>query len=141
MYVDYGYYQAEYGGQMPEEKFAISMRKAENYIRYLTCLNGDIFATPNDMVKDAACVVADVFYQAQSIKEKQIKDGHAGQIKSENNDGYSVTYVSEQTEGQLSEEVTKKKAYAAAYPYLLPTGWLSRKVRCGCADKCGYNPL
>lgn len=141
MYVNYEYYQVEYGGQMPEEQFAPSVRKAESYIRYLTSLNGDIFAVFNDMVKDAVCAVADVYYEAQVEKEKQARDGRVGRIKSENNDGYSVTYVSEQIDGQVSEEVVKKKAYAAAYPYLLPTGWLSRKVRCNCADECGYHAL
>ncbi len=141
MYVNYEYYQAEYGGQMPEEQFAPSVRKAESYIRYLTSLNGDIFAVSNDMVKDAVCAAADVYYEAWAEKEKQVRDGHTGRIKSENNDGYSVTYVSEQMDGQVLEEVVKKKAYAATYPYLLPTGWLSRKVRCGCANECGYHAL
>lgn len=53
----------------------------------------------------------------------------AGKVKSENSDGYSVTYVTEQTDGQTAEELLRKKAYEAAYMYLLPTGWLGRKVR------------
>ena len=65
MYVDYEYYRAEYGGKMPEEAFPAAKRKAEAYIRYLTHLNGDIFSIPNDMVKDAVCAAADVYYVAE----------------------------------------------------------------------------
>lgn len=86
------------------------------------------------MVKDAVCAVADVYC---SYDQKQAS---AGMVKSENNDGYSVTYVTEQTDGQTAEEVLRKKAYAAASAYLLPTGWLSRKVGCCYVGECNdYN--
>ena len=86
------------------------------------------------MVKDAVCAVADVYC---SYDQKQAS---AGMVKSENNDGYSVTYVTEQTDGQTTEEVLRKKAYAAASAYLLPTGWLSRKVGCCYVGECNdYN--
>ena len=37
---------------------------------------------------------------------------------------------------EKAEEMVKKKAYDAVYPYLLPTGWLSRKVGVRCDHKC-----
>lgn len=141
MYVDYGYYQSEYGGKMPEETFQDAVRKAETYIRYLTYPNGDIFAAQNDMVKDAVCAAADVYYSADREQEQRKAEGKAGPVRSENNDGYSVSYVVEQEDGQTAEEVVRRKAYDAVYMYLLPTGWLKRKVGCGHAHECGHNSL
>lgn len=130
MYVDFSYYQNEFGGTMPEEFFAQAERKAETYIRYLTCINGDIFAMENDMVKDAVCAAADVYFVEAQAEKKRMAEGMAGPMKSESNDGYSVSYVTEKQDGQTTEEYIRKKAYQAVYMYLLPTGWLSRKVRC-----------
>lgn len=141
MYVDYGYYQVEYGGKMPEDAFTASERRAEAYIRYLTHLNGDIFAIPNDMVKDAVCVAADVYYAAEQAQEQRQAEGKTGPVRSENNDGYSVSYVVEQADGQTAEEAVRQKAYDAMYMYLLPTGWLRRKVGCGHAHECRHNSL
>lgn len=122
MYVDYAYYASEYGGEIiPENKFSGYERRAEAYIRKITYVRGDIFSTGSDMVKDAVCAVADVYC---SYDQKQAS---AGMVKSENNDGYSVTYVTEQTDGQTAEEVLRKKAYAAASAYLLPTGMAIEK--------------
>lgn len=124
MYVDYEYYLNEYGGaSTPYEQFGVAEKKAEAYIKKLTYVRGDIFAVENDAVKDAVCAVADV-YHTYSTKAQN------GTIKSENNDGYSVTYVTEHQDGESLEELIRKKAYAVASTYLLPTGWLSRKVRC-----------
>ena len=139
MYVDYEYYRAEYGGKMPEEAFPAAKRKAEAYIRYLTHLNGDIFSIPNDMVKDAVCAAADVYYVADCwVADDELE---VCPVRSENNDGYSVSYVVEQTDGQTAEEAVRRKAYDAVYMYLLPTGWLNRKVRCHNDHKCGYYGL
>lgn len=46
-----------------------------------------------------------------SYRKKQESNGM--QIKSESTDGYSVTYVNEQTDGQTLEELMQKKAYEA----------------------------
>lgn len=133
MYADYSYYADHYGGDIPERKYPSAERRAEAYIRKLTYVRGDIFAVENTAVKDAVCAVADVYY---SCKKKQ----EAGTVKSESNDGYSVSYAVEQADGQTMEELIRKKAYEAASTYLLPTGWLSRKVGCCHADECDdYN--
>lgn len=86
--------------------------------------------------KDAVCAAAEVYYKynAQQQSETPL-------VKSENNDGYSVTYVTEQTDGKTAEEIVKKKVYDAVYPYLLPTGWLSRKVGMRCDHKYGCDCL
>lgn len=140
MYVDYEYYVQGYVGEkIPEKKFNGCERRAEAHIRKLTYVRGDIFAVENDTVKDAlkdaVCAVADVYCAYDREQDE------TGVVKSENNDGYSVTYVTEQADGQTVEELIQKKAYAAASMYLLPTGWLSRKVGCCCDHECGYNSL
>lgn len=136
MYVTYRYYADEYGGKLIEEKrFSVMERRAKAYIRQLTYVRGDIFALENDTVKDAVCAAAEVYYQYETNRKT------AGTIKSENTDGYSVTYVTEQTDGKTAEEVLKKKAYDAVYPYLLTTGWLSRKVGTYHDHKCRCNCL
>lgn len=138
MYVYYSYYIEKYCGDViPEEDFTWSERKAESYIRHLTFYRGDIFNEESESVKDAVCAVAEVYY-CTMLKNNH---GEHGPVKSENTDGYSVTYAAEQVDGQTIEELTRKKAYDAAYPYLLPTGWLSRRVVCSSADKHGCDCL
>ena len=122
---------------MPEVDFTVSERKAEAYVRYLTYANGDIFEVESEAVKRAICAVAEVYYAESSNRKKS----GGAVVKSENNDGYSVTYVTEQVDGQTAEQLVKKKAYEAMYPYLLPTGWLNRKARCCHARQCGHHDL
>ena len=129
MYVDYAYYLSQYNGSLSEEEFIKAERWSEAYIRELTYIRGDIFASDLDMIRDAVCAGAEVY---ASYRRKQ-ESNNGMQIKSESTDGYSVTYVNEQTDGQTLEELMQKKAYEAVKMYLLPTGWLSRKVRC-CDD-------
>ena len=124
MQTTYGYYVDEYSGKIiPEQDFKKAVKQAEAYIRHLTYIRGDIFENANDMVKDATCAAAEVYYK-YNVQQKSQQP----LIKSESNDGYSVTYVTEQTDGKTAEETVKKKVYAAVYPYLLPSGWLCRKV-------------
>ena len=60
----------------------------------------------------------------------------AAGVKSETNDGYSVTYITEGQDGQTAEELLRKKILEAARVYLLPTGWLSRSLKGGCRHVC-----
>lgn len=137
MYVDYEYYAGTFLGTMSVTEFLAQEQKAEAYLRSITYLHGDIFAKDSDTVKNAVCAVADV-YHSFWVSRKKFPNG---QIKSENNDGYSVTYITERTDGQTDEELLRRKAYDAAYSLLLPTGWLSRKVGCCHDHKCGFNYL
>lgn len=137
MYVNYDFYKDTLGGLIPEDKFAAVEAKAEAHISYLTYINGDIFAKESTVVKLAVCAAAEVIY-----KDMTSNTAGAG-VKSESNDGYSVTYVTEAQDGQTAEEALRKKVYEAIRLYLLPTGWLSRKVKIGghcdeCAD-CSCN--
>lgn len=131
MYVNYDFYKDTLGGLIPEGKFAAVEAKAEAHISYLTYINGDIFAKESAAVKLAVCAAAEVIY-------KNMTSNTAGAgVKSESNDGYSVTYVTEAQDGQTAEEALRKKVYEAIRLYLLPTGWLSRKVKIGGhCDEC-----
>ena len=128
MYVDYSYY-ASSGGKMEDEEFFVAEKAAEAYIRYMTFPNGNIFATEDDVIKDAVCAAADAYHEAV-----QMASGN-GPVKSESNDGYSVTYASQSIDGESKEQFCNRKMYEAARIYLLPTGWLNRKVGCGCGNE------
>lgn len=111
MQITYGYYADEYGGKtIPEQDFRKAERQAEAYIRHLTYVKGDIFAVENDVVKDAVCAAAEVYYKYNAQQQSGTP-----LVKSENNDGYSVTYVTEQTDGKTDEEIvaTREKAIKA----------------------------
>lgn len=136
MYADYQYYAKDYGGtEIPEESYSRAERWAEAYISKLTYLSGNIFDEPIDAVKDAVCAAAEVYYTCN------ISSTSHGTVKSESNDGYSVSFVVEQSDGQTVEALTRRKAYDAVSVYLLPTGWMSRKVGCVHDYKCQCNDL
>lgn len=120
--MDYSYYRDVFGGvTVSEEDLPPLVRKAEAYIQYLT--GGRAADCQIDAVKDAVCAVCDV-YAAEEARMKA--QGDAREIASENNDGYSVSYVTEGQAGRTHEETLREKAYQAAYPYLAFTGLLYR---------------
>lgn len=134
-YVSYEFYSQTFGTMIPEAGFSKAETKAEAAISYLTYVNGDIFAVENDNVKLAVCAAAEVIYNNE--QQTSAAGGSAAGKKSESNDGYSVTYVTEAQDGQTAEEALRKKIYEAIRLYLLPTGWLSRKVKMGgCCNVC-----
>ena len=117
-YADLAFYMTEYGGNIiPNEQFQRVITRASTDIEAITFSRVDENNIPEE-VKAAACAVAEVIYKAESSTE--------GEKKSENTDGYSVTYVTEQTDGEIKEVILRKKQYAAAYPHLVLTGLLSR---------------
>lgn len=130
MYVSYDFYSKTFGGLISEDDFPKIEAEAEAAISYLTYVNGDIFAKEDGRVKLAVCAAAEVIHNS---KQSNSASGSAG-VKSESNDGYSVTYVTEAQDGQTAEAALRKKVAEAVRLYLLPTGWLSRKV--GCCHVC-----
>lgn len=133
MYVDFEYYRDTYGGtDLTESTFPAASRKAEAYIRYLTYLNGDIFADTAhmDAIKAAVCAAAEARYAA----EQEMEEG--GNLKSESKDGLSVSFIVSRKDGETVDEYAKRCMYQVIREYLLPTGWLARKVRCGHDHKC-----
>lgn len=134
MYVGFEYYTGAYGGTLlTEQGFTAAEQEAENYIRYLTYLNGDIFSdkAQTDVIKDTVCAAADAYYAAT----KETVEG--GNVKSESKDGFSVSFVVARKEGETADDYVKRCMHQVIRIRLLPTGWLSRKVGCGHGHKCG----
>lgn len=120
VYATYEYYVEEYGGTaIPEEAFNKAIRKASRYIDQFTFgriteENMDAFPA----LPDCACDMADAIYKSSD------KNDSEREKKSENTDGYSVTYVTENVDGKPVEEMLRKKLYAIAGVYLMNTGIL-----------------
>lgn len=129
MYVKYDYYCDAYKGALiPERDFQRSEQEAETYIRYLTCLNGDIFAEgahTDPVIMDAVCAAVEAHYSA-TMEQQQ-----GGNVKSENKDGMSVSFVVARKDGETVDEYVKRSMYQAIRARLLPTGWLSRRAKVG----------
>lgn len=136
MYVNYSFYVNTYGGTIiPSKKDFLSIeREAENYIRYLTYINGDIFAdlAQMEVIKCTVCAAAEAYYTANNEQ----KEG--GNLKSESKDGLSVSFLVSRKDGETMDQYVKRCMYQVIYTRLLPTGWLCRKVemRCKHDHKC-----
>jgi hypothetical protein len=117
-YADYAFYVTEFAGNIiPNEEFQRVIAKASAYIKNITFSRVDE-SNVSEEVKAAACAVAEVIYKAESSTEGEKKSETVGKL--------SVSYVTEQADGQIKEKVLRKKQYAAAYPYLATTGLLYR---------------
>ena len=117
-YADLAFYMTEYGGNIiPNEQFQRVITRASTYIKAITFSRVDENNIPEE-VKAAACAVAEVIYKAESSTEGEKKSETVGKL--------SVSYVTEQADGQIKEKVLRKKQYAAAYPYFVTTGLLYR---------------
>lgn len=127
MYVSYQFFKEHFGESIPETKYPKVETYAEAVIRHLTFHNGDIFAEENDDVKKAVCAAAEVIYQQTSQVSCAVAG--AGSVKSVNNDGYSVSFATEKTDGQTSEVFLQRKVHDAISIYLVHTGWLCRLLR------------
>lgn len=122
-YVDYSYYAEEYGGIFTEKEFNSQIVKACAHVRRITFGRAD---SNSDMeeVKLAVCAVCDLLCEDDNRRKQ-----YGGRnIASENIDGYSVSYVQEQTVDDTTEGVIRKKVYQVAEVFLGPTRLLSMEV-------------
>lgn len=88
LYVDYIYYTQSFADTLvPTKEFDSLCRKAQNYLDYITSHKIDK-NNVSDEVKTAICTVVNELYDLHQSRSK-IPQG----IKSENTDGYSVTYA------------------------------------------------
>ena len=114
--VDYAFYTDVFKGEViPDGAFDRCSTDAEFFINQITFGRVHQYELrPVDLiaVKMAVCAVAEVYYLADQHKD----------IKSENNDGYSVTYV------DTSENALKVRAIEAADRYLTDTTLRNRMV-------------
>ena len=125
-YADYAFFIEQYGGTMDEESFKKAIIGASQYIRYITMNRSD--NTDAEEIKYAACAVADVYYSTIIAEQS----GKGSGKKSENIDGYSVTYITDRADGETVESVFKKKAHETVKQWLGPIGLLYKGVRRKC---------
>lgn len=119
--VDYKYYRNEYfGSKIPEDKFEEISAQAQRFVDYVT--SGEIGDNVTDRVRNAVCSAAEALLDC---KEKYVC--HAPGVKSENTDGYSVTYQNYDVSAVLKEQ--DKAMYRAVQRELSGTGLLYRGVR------------
>lgn len=119
-YADYTFYKEKFhGSTIPEAAFSSVILRASIYIKYITFGRIDDVEIPEE-VRLAACAVAEVMYKADA-EQKEKKSETVGNV--------SVSYVTEQQDGQTREAAAAKKQYAVAYPYLIHTGLLYRGCR------------
>lgn len=85
MYADYTYYSDSFGGTLiPSSEFVTYAAKAERLVRFVTQHR---ITEVTDEVKNAVCAAAEAAYEIRS----SIANVPQG-VKSENTDGYSITY-------------------------------------------------
>lgn len=131
-YADYEFYKKRAHGEMTEDEFNQYVLESSSFLRCQTLGRAD--HSSSDDLKYATCAIADL-YKAE--REKYVD----GVVKSENNDGYSVSFQTEVKEGETLEELRDRKAQRIARQYLLTTGLLFRKVGGRCDYECKHHHL
>lgn len=119
-YATYAQYVEEYGGSLiSEDVFKRMILKASRYIDYFTDYKITQYNINNypELVM-CACEIVD------AICNHSDANGRTKEKKSENTDGYSVTYVTESVDGTLVDSMLKRKAYEIARVHLMNTGLL-----------------
>ena len=128
MYADFAFYRDAYKGTaVNEDAFAALERQASLFIDRITFNRLHQGRSVTDTVKTAACAVVDALKEHEAARQETAT---AAGIKSENTDGYSVTY-------QSSEDIRtaiESAMFEAARPYLIYTGLMDRSIggRCRC---------
>lgn len=132
MYADYNYYTSGYLlGRNPvvlEEAFPYWEKQAAREIDKYTY--GRLLAHPelvSDDVKDCACELAELLYQADSVSQQALQQGGAGPLVSYSNDGESGTF--DLSQSSFTEEGKAKKVKEIIYKHLTSTGLLYAGVR------------
>lgn len=115
-YVDFNYYSNTFRGTdiKDENEFIKAEKKASLLVNLLTKHRVSVMKEIPDEVKDAVCAAAEIY-------GSEYGKVHAG-VKSENTDGYSVTY----TDAVAEDSAADKKAAEEIRKYLRFTGLLYR---------------
>lgn len=121
-YADYKFYKENVSRKLDERTFQEEISKASYFLQYITLGKSD--KSDVDNLKYAACAIAEMY-----AEEKAQYNTGASRIKSENTDGYSVTYATGLKDGEVLEDLLARKANQIARKYLATTGLLSREVR------------
>ncbi|CDB76579.1 uncharacterized protein BN552_01432 [Blautia sp. CAG:237] len=129
MYVNYGYYESKYllGREptVPEDDFMFWEKQTERVLNQYTF--GRLTADTElltDEVKDCACELAELLYQADRSAQQAAVQG--GVLQSYSNDGESGTF--DLSQSTFTEEGKAKKISEIIHRYLGNTGLLYRGV-------------
>ena len=96
-YANRDFYENKFYGEIiPEKAFPGMILKASIFVKFLTFARVDDMTEIPEEVSLATCAVADVMYQ-----DRMRKDDTGREIASENNDGYSVSFVTSQSKTKL----------------------------------------
>ena len=102
-YADRDFYENTFHGEIiPEKAFPSMILKASIFVKFLTFSRVDDMTEIPEEVSLATCAIADVMYQ-----DGMRKDDAGREIASENNDGYSVSFVTSQskTTGTVEQHI------------------------------------
>lgn len=123
MLVDYKYYIEDFGGEKisTESDFKRTINLAETHLCNFTFNRIKNDVENEHLIKSCICEMCDAIYDMTLKDNGKVK-------KSENTDGYSVSYVTERIDGQDAEKALENKLYRIAKVYLGNTGLLYRGV-------------
>ena len=123
---DYVYYLSTYNGTIiaDEDIFKKFVVDANSYINMIVRRSANTEEEEN-LLKYCVCKVADLLCQ-----DMEVRAGYSGRIiKSENTDGYSVSF------SDAGSETIQARIYNTIRRYLAGTRLVYQGVGC-CADKC-----
>lgn len=113
MKVDYDFYVERFeGSQVPERAWLSLELKAEKRLEHFTFGRTAGDWSKQDWKQNAKYAICEM---AEAMQKRKVR----GNIVSENNDGYSVSYQTEQT-----EEEFESRLYQIASTYLMSSGLL-----------------
>ena len=120
VYANYEFYSDDYSGvKIEPDDFSAAALHATQYIKYITLGRSDSY--DGDELKYATCEIAEVYAELFALRS-------GNEIKSENTDGYSVSYVTQGKDGESREDLFRRRAYAIANKWLSLTGLLYRGI-------------
>lgn len=126
-YADFAYYTGTYyGTSIPEEKFPYYARQASMQINALTFGRTAAVAASllPDAVKDATCRAAELYAEYEARKSSAAEATRNGLVKSETNDGYSVSYAD--YDASADKASTEETIEEELVVYLAHTGLMYR---------------
>ena len=131
--VDYKFYKEKYFGTIIPDQNAIEQPMLKANIFLSQIMRQDIEdAGQEELVKLCLCEVSELVYQDALNRAE-----HSGRdVRSENTDGYSVTYATEAENGKIAVDSLQSKVYGVIRRYLAHTGLLYLGVN-NDACQCG----
>lgn len=126
-YADFTYYSGTYfGTAIPQDKFPYYAKQASMLINALTFGRTAAVAASllPDALKDATCRAAELYAEYEARKSNAAAATRNGLVKSENNDGYSLSYADYDA---VADKASTEEAIGAELAiYLAHTGLMFR---------------